>query len=97
MGESKAYPAPTRVQWCVMIEHLNGTQIVGTSDEDVLERWRSLHWASPTMTPEDFKERVAGFARVLYRVGLIGVGAATSDEAFLDALAAEGVIHLVRK
>jgi len=49
------------------------------------------------MTPEDFRERVAGVARAVYSCGLIGVGAESDATTFLDALAAEGVITVIRK
>ena len=93
----RAYPVPDRQRWLVCVQHLDGTQMTGTSDADVLDRWRRLHWASPEMDPGAFKDRIAGHARVIYGAGLIGIGAATDDGAFLDALAAEGVLTVSRK
>lgn len=93
----RAYPAPDRHRWSVMIEHLDGSQVVGTSDADALDRWRRLHWASPEMSAAEFKTKIASAARILYGCALIGIGPDTPDDQFLDALAAEGAIEVIRK
>lgn len=99
MGEPKAYPVPDRPRWATMIQMMDGTQIVGTDDEDVLRRWRSLGmWSvGREMSRQAHQERVAAFARAIYGAVLIGIGRRTEPADFLDALAAEGIIQVIRK
>lgn len=93
----RAYPAPAIQRWAVMVQLRSGEQVVGTDDRDVLDRWRRLQWAAPSMDAATFKERILGYARVLYGAGLIGLDGETPDEQFLDALTAEGVLQVIRK
>jgi hypothetical protein len=80
-----------------MIELLDGTQIVGTSDADVIARWKGLHWAAPEMTTDVFKQRILDWARTMYGCRLIGLNGTSLAEWFLDGLAAEGALTVIRK
>lgn len=93
----RAYPAPARLDWAVMVQLSSGEQIVGTDDEDVFDRWRRLHWASPAMDRTEFKDKILGFCRAVYSCGLIGITGDSPAELILDALTAEGVLEVIRK
>lgn len=93
----KGYPVPDRQRWHTMIQHLDGTQIAAVDDADALDRWRRLNWATPDLTPSEWQERIAGYARAVFDCGLIGITGTTDPTTFLDALAAEGVIQVSRK
>jgi len=98
MADPKAYPVPDRQRWNIMVQFLDGTQIVGASEEEVIDRWRGLgFWAVGRLPRGEFQARVAAYARVEYGAGLIGIGADTPPQQFLDALDAEGVVSIVRK
>lgn len=91
-----AYPVPSRHAWRTAVEFHDGTRIEGTSDADVLERWARLQWTAECDTAE-LKRVVAERSRGFLGAVLIGIGADTPDNQFLDALAAEHVIYLMRK
>ena len=95
----KAYPAPERQRWSTSVEFLDGTTIHGTSDSDVILRWCRLTalWDERAADPAVLKAHVAERCRGFYGAALIGIDAATPDEQFLDALAAERCITLRRK
>lgn len=91
-----AYPAPSRQRWAVAVEFLDGTRIVGADDADVVDRWWRLGWGDDP-DRDEFKTVRAQRARAFYGAGLIGIGADTPDRLFLDALAAEGCLTVIRK
>lgn len=94
-----AYPVPTRHRWKVAIEFLDGTRIEGTDDRDVLVRWgRLLAWLDTRALDVPWlKETTVERARGFYAALLIGIGADTPDDMFLDALAAERCLIVMRK
>ena len=93
------YPAASRHRWTVAIEFLDGTRIEGTSDRDVIDRWgRLLAWLDPRAIDAKYLKRVTSErARAFYGARLIGIGERTPDALFLEALAAERCLALMRK
>ena len=95
----KPYPVPDRQRWTTCVQLLDGTQLHGNSALEILDRWRFVGFFALDhgITREMFQERTASYARATYNAALIGIGASTGPDDFLDALAAEGVITLSRK
>lgn len=94
-----AYPVPTRLRWTTAVEFLDGTRIEGVGDSDVVMRWCRLlsWWDAAAADPSVLKQHVAERARGFYGARLIGIDGATPDDQFLDALAAERCLTLMRK
>lgn len=101
MTKPRPYPVPDRPRWTVCVQFLNGTQLFGNSDEEILERWLSIGmWAAndnPDYNVAYLKRRYVNWARVQYSAGLIGIGPDTPADQFLDACAAEGLLSVSRK
>jgi hypothetical protein len=95
-----AYPVPDkRAPWRVQVEFLDGTQINGMSDEDVVSRWRRMAaWfdEGAEKHPARWQQRVVAHARAVYGAELPLIGPSTPAEALLDALAAERCLMLRR-
>jgi len=98
--EVMAYPAPFKKDWSVQVEFLDGTEISGMSDADVVERWRRVAaWTDPTALddPAGWVVKVLDRARVFYGADLDGLGGLTPPATLLDRLAASGVLILRRR
>lgn len=99
--KKNGYPAPVRRLWHTMIEFNDGQQIVGVDDADVIDAWRRIHWvlddAENNGGRARFKGRILEHARALHGVRLAWITGNTPDDAYLDALDAEGCITLIRK
>jgi hypothetical protein len=96
--DERAYPVPDRPRWSVCVQFLDGTQLFGNSDDEIIERWMRVgFWAADEMGMPEFKTNVVGKAREVYCAALIGIGAHTPSDQYLNALAAEGIVQVIRK
>lgn len=93
-----AYPAPTPQKWTWAIEFHDGTRVVGTSPEDVVDRWgRLLGWTlMRPLTPAEVATVAEKFVVAVYARDL---PAFDQDDAgsLLEALASAGALTLLRK